>query len=363
MRNKIVYALVTNDLSYDQRMHRICSALVEDGYEVCLVGRELPDSAPLQPQVFHQKRLSCTFHSGILFYFEFNLRLIFFLLSLKCDIIHAVDLDTLGAGAVVKIFKRCRLVFDAHEYFTEVPELDGKKLKKVIWSNLGKLCVGRSDAAITVSKPLQKILSDKYGMDFHLVRNFPVRSDVEVSDSLIQERENILLYQGAVNKGRGVIEMITLMNEIEDYTLWVVGEGDLYDECRQLADEMGLKNRVKFYGYLAPEELKKVGLQAKIGLNLLTGESKNYQYSLANKFFDYIQVLVPSITMNFDTYRNILQEHRVGVAISEINQAEITASIYKIEADYEKYVSQCRIASRQYTWEKEKKGLLEIYRK
>ena len=38
---------VTNDLNQDQRMHRICSALVNDGNQVMLLGRVKPNSKPL----------------------------------------------------------------------------------------------------------------------------------------------------------------------------------------------------------------------------------------------------------------------------------------------------------------------------
>ena len=74
---KRIYFTVTNDLTYDQRMHRICTSLAENGYDVTLVGFIKKDSVPLKKEKFRQKRLSCLFKKGKLFYAEYNTRLFF----------------------------------------------------------------------------------------------------------------------------------------------------------------------------------------------------------------------------------------------------------------------------------------------
>jgi len=79
MPSKVVVT-VTNDLNQDQRMHRICDSLFSAGYDVTFVGRKKKSSSALLVQKFNQKRLSCIFDKGILFYFEYNIRLVFYLL-------------------------------------------------------------------------------------------------------------------------------------------------------------------------------------------------------------------------------------------------------------------------------------------
>jgi hypothetical protein len=74
-----IICTVTNDLSHDQRMIRICTSLQQAGYDVCLVGRSLPDSPPLRTRPFRQHRLRCWFHRGKLFYLEYQLRLWYYL--------------------------------------------------------------------------------------------------------------------------------------------------------------------------------------------------------------------------------------------------------------------------------------------
>src|SRR4051794_28230995 len=82
-----IFCTVTTDLTYDQRMIRICSSLAANGYAVTLVGRSIRSSVPLVQQPFQQKRIGCFFEKGKLFYAEYNLRLFFFLLNKKMDVI------------------------------------------------------------------------------------------------------------------------------------------------------------------------------------------------------------------------------------------------------------------------------------
>ena len=103
---KRIICTVSNDLTYDQRMIRICSTLAAAGYEVLLVGRELPGSRQLVAQPFSQKRMQLCFKKGKFFYLELNLRLLIGLLFSKFDIVYAVDLDTLLPSRLIAELRR-----------------------------------------------------------------------------------------------------------------------------------------------------------------------------------------------------------------------------------------------------------------
>ena len=120
---KKIYFTVTNDLTYDQRMHRICGSLAEAGYHVTLVGRRLSTSKALQEKNFTQKRIACFFNRGFLFYAEYNFRLFLFLLFRRMDAVCAIDLDTILPCLFVSKMRHIKRVYDAHEYFTELKEV------------------------------------------------------------------------------------------------------------------------------------------------------------------------------------------------------------------------------------------------
>ncbi len=363
MKMKKIICTVTNDLNYDQRMIRICSTLSEAGYQVQLVGRLRSNSQPLATRIFEQKRLRCYFERGVLFYAEYNIRLFIYLLITKCDIICAVDLDTILPGWLAARCWRRYCVYDAHEYFTETPELVRRPHIQRVWAFIAKVVVPRVDAAYTVGACLSEILAQRYQIPFGVVRNVPFRQR-----SLAQPNPQlppVLLYQGALNEGRGLEQVIAAMPHIPDALLWLAGEGDLSDTLRQMVQSAGLAQRVHFWGYLRPEALRELTLQATIGLNLLENNGLSYYYSLANKAFDYIQVALPSLQMNFPEYQRIQAQYEVFVLLDDLHSQTIAASVDKLLKDkalYEHLRHSCLLAREDLVWENEQQTLLQLYK-
>ena len=125
-KKKHIYFCVTNDLLFDRRMNRICTSLYQYGFEVTLVGRKTSDSLPLLQNDYKEKRLFCFFRKKIFFYFEYNLRLFFYLLFQKKDAVCAIDLDTILPVLLVSKINNIPRIYDAHELFTS-SELQGKE--------------------------------------------------------------------------------------------------------------------------------------------------------------------------------------------------------------------------------------------
>lgn len=358
---KLVFS-VTNDLRYDQRMQRICSALSEAGHEVTLVGRLRRHSPTLPKQPYRQVRLNCFFEKGKLFYLEYNLRLFLWLLWRRFDIYTGIDLDTILPNLLVAKMKGKKCYYDAHEYFSEVPEVINRPVTKAIWEGVARLCIPRVDCAYTVGPALAQIFQERYGKTFEVVRNVPVQS----SASLVAQSSTlpIILYQGVLNEGRGLEIAIAAMQKIAGAELWLAGEGDLSQQLQRLALDLQVEDKVRFLGYLAPEDLRSITQQASIGLNLLENRGLSYYYSLANKAFDYVQAGVPSIQMNFPEYLALQQEHRVFYLINRLEVEVLVQAVEQLLGDSELYLDlqeNCGVAAAEWCWEKEKKYLLAMY--
>jgi glycosyltransferase involved in cell wall biosynthesis len=357
-KKKILLA-VTTDINFDQRVQRIGKSLAEAGFEVVIAGRELPSSPPLMPAKYHQYRLKCLFNKGFLFYAEFNIRLFFYLLFKKYDFITANDLDTVAGVYFSSFFKKSTLVFDAHEYFTEVPELQHRNQVKSFWSAIEHMLVPKFDRHYTVNQSLAEIFTAKTGKNFSIVRNVPYLQETEQRAST----SSYILYQGAVNKGRGLENLIQAMQHV-DITLKIAGDGDIMPELRKMVQELQLQNKVEFLGKIPPKQLPELTQNATIGVNLLENTSLNYYYSLANKFFDYMQSEVPQISMDFPEYRHINQQYKVASLIDNLDSSNIASEINKLLENnnlYTELKSNCKTAKQHYCWEKEEKKLAEIY--
>jgi glycosyltransferase involved in cell wall biosynthesis len=374
---------VTNDLTYDQRMHRICGSLAANGHAVTLVGRALSESIPLGNKAFGQKRLRCFFRKGFAFYAEFNLRLFFFLLFAKYDAVCSIDLDTLSAGCFASLLRGKKRVFDAHEYFTEVPEVVGRPFVKSFWEMVARICLPFYRHAYTVGPALAKIFEEKYNLKFGVVRNVasappspPIRGGVASPPApLLVERRVLppplwggwggLFYMGALNEGRGIETMLEAMQLLDDVHLHLAGEGDLSENLRRLAADLGVENKVTFLGYVPPSELQKLAAQAWLGLNLFENRGLSYYYSLANKFFGSVRAGVPVLTMNFPEYRALNAQHEVAILLDELTPRAMAAAVKNLLVNKDLYArlqKNCVAAREDWNWEKEEKVLLEIWR-
>jgi glycosyltransferase involved in cell wall biosynthesis len=362
----VIVCTVTNDLIYDQRMQRICTTLADAGYEVKLVGRMLPTSTIAGTKPYSQVRLFCYFRKGFLFYAEFNIRLCIWLLFHPFDAVCSVDLDTLPAGCLASLIKGKKRVFDAHEYFTEVPELVGRPITQAFWKLVAGSCLPFYKTAYTVGPGLASIFEKMYGIHFEVVRNVPFLQGTIPVDSEGRTTPKIVLYQGALNAGRGIEAMLSAMRELEDVELWLAGEGDLSEQLRKMAVNYGLSEKVRFLGYVLPSELPALTRRAWIGLNLLENKGLSYYYSLANKFFDCIQSGIPVLTMNFPEYRALQAQYETAVLLDEANPTEISFAINDLKKHPERYATlkqNCRQAALVWNWEQEKTTLLKSWAK
>lgn len=363
MEKQHIILTVTNDLNTDQRMIRICTTLQQNGFEVLLVGRKRRNSLPLRERSFHQKRLSCIFQRGAFFYAEYNLRLLLYLLFKKVHVINAIDADTLAACTLAATLRSKKLVFDAHEYFTEVPELTNRKSVQNIWQWIQQKCIPKAQLCYTVGPELAQIFSKQYQKSFAVIYNMPFRKKVTRAKSDLPLTP-VLLYQGDLNEGRGIELALEAVQQLPVH-LWIIGDGPIRAALEQQVMDMALGEKVKFRGKISPDELHEVTQQAFAGINLLDNISLSYQYSIANKFFDYVQAHVPVICADFVEYRKLNQQYEVGV----LTHYSVNALVKAVElllndtAYYQKLVDNCTQAAETWCWESQQQELLQLYKK
>lgn len=361
MSTKRIIVSVTNDLSNDQRVHRICSSLSNFGYEILLVGRRQKSSPAIIGRPYSIKRFKLLFNKGVLFYLCYNIRLFLILLFSKSDILLSNDLDTLAANTAAAFLKRKKLVYDSHELFTEVPELSGKKFKKSVWERLEKTCFRKIDIAYTVCDPIANYYKEKYKIDFRVIRNLPFRRH---TTNDYNSRENILIYQGALNKDRGIETIIKSMQYIDDCKLIIAGKGDLEAELKAMCNKLNLEEKIEFTGNLDFDTLYKLTSKAKIGLSIEHGISLNYKYGLPNKIFDYIQAGVPILCSPLQEIVKIIDNYTVGVVLENNNEVSLATLINELtnNSDYlSKLSNNCKTAASELNWENEEKILLKLF--
>ena len=357
---KKIACLVTNDLHQDQRMNRICSALVKAGYAVTLVGRKRKSSTELSPKPFSCVRLNCWFESSFLFYAEYNIRLFFYLISHQFDIINANDLDTILPAIWAGNIKKSKVVYDAHEYFTEQEEVVNRPTVKKIWKKIERYGIPKVSAAYTVSNGYANLFQQEYNREFKVVANATVLADQPKKSD---KSKPYILYQGAVNYGRGLEQLIEAMKEV-NCQLVICGDGDILDELKQKTKELNLDHTIEFKGFVEPEKLREITYGATIGLTLFANDGLSHWFSLANRFFDYMHAGVPQIAMEYPEYIEFNKKDEVAILIKNIEPVNISKALNELLQNtdlYAKISENCLRAKMHANWQTQEKVLLNVY--
>ena len=363
---KTVILSVTSDLVTDQRVHKVAQTLSNNNYRVLLVGRRLPASLPMDQRTYTTKRFKLWFSKGPLFYANYNIRLFFFLLFSKVDILLANDLDTLAANYLVSVIRNKPLVYDSHEYFTGVPELQHRNTVRKVWEKIENYIFPRLNYVYTVNDSIASLYSQQYSKEVKVVRNVPILQETPM-DSRLPGEKKILIYQGSgINVNRGAEELLLAMRylDVNKYALWIVGGGDVFNELKALAASEKLEDKVSFINKVPFQKLREITLRADLGLSFDKPTNLNYLYSLPNKIFDYLHAGLPILTTRLPEIARLNEAYEVGSFIENHDPRHIAERIEYIFSDMDRYAGWKKntlSAARAYCWQKEEETILEIF--
>jgi len=279
------------------------------------------------------------------------------LFASKPDLLISNDLDTLPACYLVSRLRRIPLIYDSHELFTQMPELIQRKQVQAVWKWIERKLVPKVRYAVTVNESIATIYRRLYGTPFRVVRNMPERKlcpSKEETGTGIRDGQTII-YQGALNVGRGLELMIDAMQYVQEARLVIAGSGDIAEELKGRAEEKGVGDRVTFVGRLLPGELTALTMQADLGISLEEDRGLNYRYALPNKLFDYIQCRVPVLCSALPEMARIVETYGVGVSTGERDPEKLAGIIrYMLQERAEgAWMPALERAAEELCWEKE----------
>jgi glycosyltransferase involved in cell wall biosynthesis len=355
---KRIVVSVSNDLVTDQRVSKICRTLKELDYDILLIGRKNYSPHRLNRD-YETKRMRMLFNRGFLFYAELNIRLFFVLLFTKKDMLFSNDLDTLLPNYLVAKLQGKELIFDSHELFSEIPELENRKLVKSFWLKIESSILPKLTKVMTVSESIKIHFENLYGINVTLVRNFPVLQKIQPKKfSFSTKGKKVILYQGAVNIGRGLELMIDTVKILDDYLLVIIGTGDILEDLEQKVLNEGLENKVKFTGKMLPKDLRHLTPNATVGLSLEEDLGLNYRYALPNKVTDYLHAEVPVIVSDLPDMKKLVTEAEVGEILVERTPESLAKLIKKVAQN--DYSAALQKAKKDLNWSNEKVHLKEL---
>ena len=303
------------------------------------------------------------FKKGKLFYAEFNLKAFLHLLFLRFDAVCAIDLDAIVPCYLVSRLRNKKRIYDAHELFCELPEVMSRPRIYKAWKKIERWCLPHFKHGYTVSESISAEYNRMYGHHYDTVRNITLLQSHQYFDVSLPEA--YILYQGALNEGRGMEYLIPAMQHVS-VPLVICGEGNFSAKARALVKDLDLEQKVFFHGMVEPAVLPTYTLYAMAGINLGDGTGLNNYLSLNNKFFDYIHGLLPQVCMDFPEFRRINEQFEVAVLVRELNSDAVAQAINSLldnEDLHEKLKTNCSRAKLVLNWQQEEKKLISFYNK
>ena len=283
------------------------------------------------------------------------------------DIIHCNDINTLPIGIIIKKFynKDTKIVYDAHEYETEMNGLQGmqKKIVKILEKNFIKYV----DKTITVSDAIANEYVKLYDIEKpSLVLNTPMYKELEKKNIFreifkISQEQVIFLYQGSLNKGRGIEILVDVFRESDINNIIVfMGYGPLEKILQEQAEKY---QNIYFHEAVSPDILLDYTSSTDFGISTIEDTCLSYHYCLPNKMFEYIMAEVPVIVSNLPEMKKIVIDNNVGVfaktnTVEGLKEAIVEAT--KLDKDEMKI--NLKNLKKIYNWEGQEKVLLEIYK-
>jgi glycosyltransferase involved in cell wall biosynthesis len=362
--------VVSNDPFGDQRVLRIAGTLHEAGADIRVVGRKTP-RFPKRPGVsFPIRRLNLWFNKGFLFYANLNVRLFFLLLFSKTDVIISNDLDTLWPSWWISRLRKKPLVYDTHEYFTEMAELAERPRVQRFWKRIENRIFPKLRNVYTVNESIAELYSKEYGVEVKVVRNIadvPKIQHLSKAELGLPDDRFILIIQGAgINIGRGGEEAVQMMQYLKDALLLVIGTGTALTQMKQLSASLNLNDKVRFIDPLPYAELLQYTRCADLGLSLDMPVNLNYKFSLPNKLFDFIHCQTPVLSVDLPEIRKVVDAYGCGLLVPDNNPehlAEIVEALRSNKGRIHEMQLGCAKAAETLSWQNEKQRVKDIYAK
>jgi glycosyltransferase involved in cell wall biosynthesis len=248
--------------------------------------------------------------------------------------VHANDLDTLPAGWLAAHAAGARLVYDAHELYSEF-ETDPPRLARRAALALERSLARRADAVITVSPALAVELERRLDLRTPplVVLNAP---DLPASDPPETSPGRGLLrvvYLGAFGSGRPLEDLLEALAAAAGVHLTIRVVRTSAEEIRAAAVERGVAERVEAAPPLPPGELVEGLRSYEVGIVFDRPATRNAEVSLPNKLFEYLAAGLAVVVPRLRAMAELVEETGAGMVYDAGSPSALASALTTLAAD------------------------------
>ena len=364
--NKHIALVYLGDFFFDARLINMTLSLLSENYQISIIGTH---ENVLQTKIFknvqfHQIQLIKT---GALKYLEFHKKTKKILQDNTYDTIISCDLYSLSAVVSCKKLTQ-QIIYDCREIYFELAAHTKKPIHRY-WNYFFERHYLKYVNQIMVTadtdlKYLQNIYQKYTLLQWHIIYNYPSKAFIKKSPNRLPlsiPKNNIkIIYQGVLQKGRGITKLIDLANHNDSISVVVVGDGEHHNYFLNYNQKYNINENVHFIGKIPYLELLNITSQCDIGWALITKKGLSNQFALPNKLFEYLVSGIPTIASNLPNISNIFNKYRVGEIVQSNTIEECNNMIIKIYKNRDEYTKTIVVAAKNFTWDIQHGKFMEI---
>jgi glycosyltransferase involved in cell wall biosynthesis len=256
----------------------------------------------------------------------------------RFDVVHANDFDTLPAGWAIARRSGARLVYDAHELYTEV-EPDPPRVHRAVVGLLERLLARRADAVVTVSDDIADELVARRRLRARptVVLNCPDRVEVEAPTE--HDPPLRAIYQAGAGSGRRLEDLLEAAALAENVHVTLrVTRVDLTDLREEVA-RRGLADRVDVADPVSPEHLVEQLAAFDVGIVIDRPVALNNALGFPNKLFEYLMAGLAVVVPNLRTMGAFVEREEVGVVFQAGSPQSLARVLNELAADRQQLLS------------------------
>ncbi|MEI7779652.1 MAG: glycosyltransferase family 4 protein [Actinomycetes bacterium] len=298
--------------------------------------------------------------------------------GLDPDIIQCHDLDGLAAAAIAhqrlnQAGKHVRLVYDAHENWAGLPDIDW--VPRVHGSLLGleKEFIRQADLVITVSDEIATTLRQRYDLKSVplVLLNTPsvtggaksgknLRTEAGVSDS-----DAVMVYSGSISHARRIPDLIQALPFVPQLHLVVVAvpfPHKLQPEFEELAETLGVADRLHIVAPVASNQVVDYLSGATFGVHPLLSGAPNHEMALPNKLFEYLHAGIPVVVSDCRTMSEFVRAKGIGLDFhfGDLNSLVVAITEVLQRVEHGDFQPSAELIAR-YTWDYQEPALALAY--
>jgi glycosyltransferase involved in cell wall biosynthesis len=226
------------------------------------------------------------------------------------SVVHAHDLDTLPAGLFIARRNGARLVYDAHELYSEF-EAPPPRLARALILLLEGALARRADSVVTVSDGVARELKSRLRLrrDPLVVLNAPRRAEIEWSPR--SDGPLRVVYQGGLGPGRRLEDLLDAATA-EGIELTIRIRMADPDELRAAIAARGLRDRVRVEDPVPPAQVLEALSGFDVGLIFDRPRTRNSALSTPNKLFEYLMAGLAVVAPYLETLGPLVVGEGVG---------------------------------------------------